>query len=148
MIKDYELQHGVVLVQLISSMIEPIFFEKFNPKSNASYVINNKIGIYIKYCAKRLTPWRFTFLRAHQEEIENLKNNYNDVFIILVCHKDGIVALDWNSLKTILDNEHKEVEWIAVSRGKNKMYSITGSDGILNFKVSKSDFPQKIIEKV
>lgn len=47
-----------------------------------------------------------------------------------MCGKDGIVVLDW----------------IAVSRGKNQMYSLSGSDGNLLYKLGRSDFPSKILK--
>lgn len=65
---------------------------------------------------------------------------------MLVCGKDGIAGIDFNELKLILDDNHEEVEWIRVHRTKNSLYGISGSNGSLNFKVSKDNFLKKILK--
>jgi hypothetical protein len=47
----------------------------------------------------------------------------------------------------LLDDNHNNVEWISASRGRNKEYSINGSDGGLSCKVGKSDFIRKIFHE-
>jgi hypothetical protein len=146
MIKEFEFFHGLVFARILHATERPLLIRRFRPASNASYVLNETIGLYIKYSSKRMTPWRFTFLKEHQEEIDALKNSLSTVFLTLVCHDDGIVCLGCPELKAILDHQHKPIEWISATRRKNQMYSVNGSDGKLDFKIGRSDFPAKLFK--
>ncbi len=145
MIKEYEYLHGVVFNRLCNISEVDLHIKPFKPGNYSSYIINNSAGLFIKYSGKRLSPWRFTFLKSHQDEIFELYAKYGEVFIALVCHLDGVVVLTYGELKQILDEMHEVSEWISVSRGRNKMYSVSASDGKLDFKVSKTSCPDKMI---
>ena len=144
MIKEFEFFHGVVFARLLHGTQRLVSIRAFDPNSNAAYVVDDSIGIYIKYSSKRLTPWRFTFSPEHKREIENLRSSKPRVFVVLVCNDDGIVCLTYSELNTILDDQHENHQWISASRHKREMYSIEGSNGRLEFKVGKDDFPNKL----
>lgn len=91
-----------------------------------------------------MTPWRFSFKKEHQQEIEQMKNELREVFLLLVCNDDGIVCLDYSELKQILDDQHDDIEWISATRHKREMYAVKGSDGKLGFKIGPNDFPEKL----
>lgn len=91
-----------------------------------------------------MTPWRFTFLKEHQAEIDLLHASFTNVFLLLVCNDDGIACLSFQELKIILDYQHDNMEWISVVRHKRQMYTVKGSNGVLDFKIGQSDFPKKI----
>lgn len=146
MIKEFEFYHGVIFSRLLHAAKKNISIRAYPTSDNASYVINDNIGIYVKYSSKRLTPWRFSFLKRHQDEILEMKNKFGEVFLLLVCHHDGIVALSFDDLKSILNDTHEEIEWVSVSRNKRQMYSVSGSDGDLKFKVGRNDFPDKLFK--
>lgn len=96
MIKEFEFYHGVVFSKLIHNPNCKITSIKlYNHRSNSSYILNNNVGIYIKYSTKRLTPWRFSFQKIHQGEILELQNAFPKVYILLVCGEDGIVTLSF-----------------------------------------------------
>ena len=141
MIKEFEFFHGAAFCKLIHN--KKIYSIVTYPTiDNASYVINSGIGIYIKYSKKRLSPWRFTFKKEHQDEILEMKKRFGAVYILLVCNDDGIVCLEYKQLKLVLDYLHEETEWIAVYRGRREKYSIEGSDGKLKFKIGVNDFSE------
>jgi len=146
MIKEFEFYHGVVFARILHAIQGEISFKSYPTQDNASYVLNNKIGIYVKYSTKRLSPWRFSFQKRHQEEIVEMKNRLGDVFLLLVCNDDGVVALNFEEIKSILNDVHDDVEWVSASRNRREMYSIKGSDGKLQFKVGRNDFPEKILK--
>ena len=139
MIREFEFFHGAALINLIHN--NKIYSIVTYPSAyNASYVINNGIGIYIKYSKKRISPWRFTFLIEHQDEIQEMQKKYEKLYILLVCNDDGIVCLDFAQLKLILDHFHKDAEWVAVYRNKREKYFIRGSDGELKVKMGVNNF--------
>jgi len=86
----------------------------------------------------------FSFNQSHQDEILEIKNRIGEVFLLLVCFDDGIVTLNFDELKIILDEIHQKVEWVRVSRNPREKYSVKGSDGKLKFKIGGNEFPRKI----
>lgn len=144
MIKEFEFFHGLVFARILHGTQRPLSIKPFPSTSNASYIVNDTIGIYVKYSGKRMTPWRFSFKKEHQDEIETMKKTFQSVFLLLVCNDDGIVCLSYGELKQILDDQHDPIEWISATRHKGEMYAIKGSDGKLNFKIGANDFPNKL----
>jgi len=146
MINKFNFYHWAVLSVIINNINKEISIIPYETKSNCSYIIDWKIGIYIKYSEKRMWPWRFSFLREHQDEILDMKNNFKKIFVIFICKDDWIVCLNFEELKKILDHNHDDIEWIAISRGKREKYKVTWSDGKLGYKIWNSDFPEKIFK--
>ncbi len=148
MIREFEFYHGAVFTCLLHGMPREVSIQLFPTQDNASYVIDNKIGIYIKYSSKRLSPWTFSFQSRHQDEIAEMKNKIGFAFVLLVCNDDGVVVLSFEELKQILDQSNGGTEWISVARNRREMYSVKGSNGKLQFKIGKNDFPSKIFNRI
>lgn len=144
-IKEYEFYNGVVLNRLIRKG-QPIDIDIFPTSGTNSFMINNKVGLFIKYSNKKISPWRFTFTKEHQEEMQIMRDLLENIFLILVCERDGIVCIEYSELKHVLDEHYEEIEWISVSRLKREQYSVKGSNGKLDFKIADTDFPKKIFE--
>lgn len=146
MIRDHELYHGAALLKLLSSGALPIEAKPFSASANNSaYVINEKIGLYIKHSSLRMSPWAFTFQPAHQEELIEMEVVLDDVFLLLVCERDGVAVLTSAEIRTVLNIGHKATQWISVKRGKREQYQVKGSNGALPSKVADSDYPKKVI---
>lgn len=143
MSKEFELYHRLALSKLIH-FNKLVSIKLYPTQSNSSYILDDGIGLFIKYSTKRMSPWRFSFLKEHQDEIEIMKSGLDKVFILLVCGVDGIVCLEYGELKKILDENHEMVEWISASRKPREQYVIKGTDGKLKFRVGQGDFPAKI----
>jgi hypothetical protein len=103
------------------------------------------IGLYLKYSRLRRSPWRFSFERPHQEEIDRLKAKHSEVFLIFVCDEDGYACIDYQDLKRILDDHFDDVEWVALTRKPNSFYRISGTDGAHDSPLPKNAFPGKIL---
>lgn len=146
MINEFEFFHGAVFSRILHSRPQGTNLKAYSSGDNAAYVLNEKIGLYIKHSSRRLSPWRFTFLPSHQKSFAKLKEKYGHTYLILVCNNDGIVILSFVDLMKVLDDNIKDAEWISVTRGKGKMYAVKGSDGKLEFKVGRNMFQQKLFE--
>lgn len=147
MIKEFEFYHGAALVRLLYGSDREVIIESFPSESNASYIINKSIGLYIKHSAKRMSPWRFSFSQEHRDEISEMKKGLDKVFLLLVCGEDGIVSLSFDEFKMIANETNGLVEWVSVVRNKNTEYAVEGSDGFLGYKISKKEFPGKLFEE-
>lgn len=148
MIHEYEFFHGAALMGLLGSSQEPMQVLAVPGFENSAYSINGRVGVYIKYSKKRLSPWTFTFTPKHQSTVQKLYESYGEVFILLVCNDDGVVGFNYSELRIILDDQFIGAEWIRVSRTKRKMYQVSGSDGRLSFKVGGEDYINKVFSKL
>jgi hypothetical protein len=146
MIKDYEYLHGVVFSRLCNVQGLEISIRPYGSSGYSAYVLNVCAGLYIKYSTKRLTPWRFTMLKAHRDDMLEMKESFGEVFTALVCNLDGVVVLSFEELGIILGDIHETAGWISVSRRKRGMYSISGSSGRLESKVGLRSCPDKIVD--
>ena len=145
-INEYQFFNGVVLNGLVRKG-KLLKIDVFPSSGNNAFTINEKVGIYIKYSKKVISPWRFTFLKEHQDEFKIMSELLTS-FLILVCNKDGIVCINSITLKKILDTKHESVEWISAARLKRESYEVKGSDGKLKFKININDFPRHVINKL
>ena len=136
--------YGVIFIGLLNKFRDKEFsFKEYPTKNRSSYVVKqdgNVFGIYIKFSAKRMTPWSFTFTKEHQIEIENMANSIEKIFIIFVCQEDGVAILSFDEFKNILDENYEENENVTVKRPPRGKYSVSGRDGKLNYKIAKNDY--------
>jgi hypothetical protein len=144
MTKGFEFYHGIVLTRLVHHVEGQVSIERFQAAANAAYIVNGNIGLYIKYCTKRMTPWRFTFRKEHKAELRAMKAKLKTVFIVLVCNDDGLACLSYDELMGIVENVREPMEWVSAKRRPRQMYAVEGSSGPLRFKVGPGEFPQKI----
>ena len=142
---EFEFYHGVALCRLIhDGRVNTI--KLYSEGSNSAYIINDEIGVYLKYCTKRLTPWQFTFSKIHCDELFTMINKFKNVFLVLVCHDDGIVCLNADEIKILLDYPTDRTQGISAARRPREKYGVSGKDGKLSYKFSDS-FPQDIFTR-
>ena len=135
--------HGAALIRVIRH--ESYRSVKVLEENDCSYLINDTVGIYIKYSQRKLPPWSFTFSEEHVREITEMGGSLEKVYVALVCNEDGICCLDWKEFATVISTESTTYpKWISASRMKGEKYSVSGRDGKLKHKIGNSDFPRKI----
>ena len=99
-LNEYEFYNGVVLNRLIRKG-KPIKIDVFPTSGNNSFMINEKVGLYIKYSTKKISPWRFSFTREHQEEMKIMRDLLDNIYLVLICGKDGIACIEYEELKQL-----------------------------------------------
>ena len=140
MIKDNEKYHGVVFARLTHINNEIKISSKINNDNN-SYIINDKIGIYVKYSKKRLTPWLFTFNKEQYSYVKKLILIAKNGYVVLVCNNDGICCVDFKQFLIVINKiDNDQTKSINITRYKNQMYEVSGTDGKINQKVADSMF--------
>lgn len=144
MLREFEFFHGVVLAEILHSTSEAVRLERFSEDFNAGYILNCSTGLYVKHCNKRLTPWRFSFQPEHLGQMLTMRESLDKLFVMLVCNNDGIVCLSHEEVIQILNLQHEATKWIRAHRRPRHMYSVTGSDGNLEFKVGGNDYRAKL----
>jgi len=127
MIADYKFYHGVVLAELVNHRTGPLVIDELNEDGRlSSYILDATVGLQIKHSTSRLNPWQFTFTKANLVQLLELQQRYQAVFIVLVCHTDGMVTLTLEETTSILAAGESDQAWIRVDRRKNEWYSVNG----------------------
>jgi len=135
MIADYKFYHGAVLAELVTLRGGALSINGQKDDGRLScYILNDAVGMQIKHSTNRLHPWQFTFTETNFAQLAALRRNYKEVFVVLVCRADGIVALTLEEVKRILAGGDSEQAWIRVDRRKNELYSISGCGAELSSK--------------
>ena len=138
MLHEYEFYQGVVLRQLTVEADTSLTFRPFVREGRINaFVMNGRIGVYIKHSSKRLTPWRFTFNIEQASDLLDLERGFPDTFIVFVCENDGLVTLDAASLHEIVSFQESDNAWVRVERPPNFQYEIGGNKAELNRKVAR-----------
>ena len=137
MINEYEMYHGQVLRNIICSVGLAVRIEDCDEQGRKnSFLINDKVSIYIKHSRKRLTPWIFTFHKGHLVELERLAI-YDNCFVVLVCGTDGNLALTIDEIVQLFNGCSSSSAFLRVVRHRNTMYEIFGPDGCLKRRVPR-----------
>ena|ERR1700728_3559145 len=144
MISEFEFFHGAVFARMLHSGQQVLSIKPYSESDNAAYVVNDSKAIYIKYCTKRLSPWRFSFQPRHHDLVLQMKEHMGEVFICLVCNDDGVVVLTFDEFQEVVKADGGTVEWLSAARNKRQMYLVKGPLGRLTFKVGKDDFSGKV----
>src|SRR5882672_882988 len=91
---EYEFYQGAVLRQLVIESETSITFRPFVREGRINaFVLNGRVGLYVKHSSKRMSPWRFSFTIEQVADLLDLETRYPDSFIAFVCESDGIVTL-------------------------------------------------------
>ena len=146
-IREIEYFYGIVFSRLISSGIS-IALKELNYGTKGAYLVNDAVPIFIKYTAKRLSPWSFNLTREHQDDFQRAKDQFGVMYLAFVCGRDGVCCIEFDQFKSVLDYVHDKVEWVRIIRKKNECYAVRGSDGELKGKISDSDFPRVILSRL
>lgn len=145
MIKEFGFYHGVVFSTLSHYSRKPLTIAQYHSRDNASYMINDHIGVYIKYSTKRLSPWHFSFQPLHLGELLEINRESRKLIVMLVCRDDGIVGLTFDELVQVIDVASISTESIGVNRRHREKYFVKGSLGALTRKIGKTDFCEKVL---
>jgi len=140
MIKKKHFYHGAALAQIA----EHSNFTAINADASVSgcaYIVNQGIGIYVKYAVEpkgKSREYSFTFLQDYLAQIKTLHDKYEGrVFVVMVCVSDGICAL---KAEVILDliGKHNKV----YGRDKNQYQIFVSAPSRKQFRLYVND-PQK-----
>lgn len=142
---NYTFYHGSALVRLIQEQRTygtKLYF------GNNCYLVNNESCIYFKHSTKRISPWQFTFMPEHLQEIANIESGCKRLFVVLICGEDGICCLNYKEIaQLILVGNIDQSKSIRISRGPREKYTVSGTDGELNHKIGDNDFPRRLFDE-
>jgi hypothetical protein len=138
MLDDYEFYQGVVLRHLAIETDYSVSFRPFVREGRINaFVVNGRVGVYMKHSSKRMSQWRFSFNIEQAADLLDLEHKFTDSFVVFVCGTDGLVTLSFADLHTIVSFQESENAWVSISRPPRTQYEIAGNRGELGNKVSR-----------
>jgi hypothetical protein len=130
MIPEYKLYHGAVLSELVDRCGSAVSIRAYQDSGRLlNYVLSDAVGIQVKHATQRLHPWQFTFPKTHLEMLASLKRRLKSVFIVLVCHTDGMVCLHVDEVLPSLSAVFGSQAWLRADRRKGEWYRVYGPAG-------------------
>lgn len=128
MIPEYKLYHGAVLAELVHELSVPVTVDELSEAGRlSSYILNGHIGLQIKHSGQRLHPWPFTFTRQNFSELLALRQTCDQVYLVLVCHTDGMVCLTLDEVAALITVADSEQAWLRIDRRRGQWYTVNGS---------------------
>jgi hypothetical protein len=150
--------HGAAILMLMEALGRQLpdkYFSLQTGESNSAYLITGfnpvnsqavQCGIFIKVASSRRSPWSYSFHENHQDELRLFRDKCGEAFSIYVNGTDGFTVLNFAETKIILDEEHEEQEWVAISRKPRQGYRVSGNDGRLNRPIPQNSYPSIMID--
>lgn len=127
MIPEYKFFHGAVLAEIVHILDRPVSIDElFEEGRLSSYVLDGRVGLYVKHSAVRLHPWQFTFTKQNFAELLALRERIEKVFLVLVCNTDGMVCLRMEELMGLIGASASEQSGIRIDRRRGQWYSVYG----------------------
>ena len=126
---NYERYHGIVLRGLITELSTGIHVKAEDAHGIVnSFILNQKVGLYIKHSTKRLSPWIFNFTEDNITEFDLLCDCTEHSFVCLVCGYDGFLTLNTGEIQQLIDLKGSEdcSRSIHIKRRKRHMYAVGG----------------------
>jgi len=128
MFDEYEFYQGVVLRQVLVGAKSLVCVRPFTKEGRInSFVLNAKVGLFIKHSTKRMSPWRFTFHIDQVADLLDLGAACSTSFISFVCGSDGIATIDLATLYALVTLQDTEKAWVRFERSAREMYSFAGN---------------------
>jgi hypothetical protein len=131
MISETEKYQGIVLRQLLAIQSRPLRIGNADLQGRLDAFCVEDAAFQIKFSSKRLSPWRFTYLRENIDELTGLSRSFNPVWLFLVCGSDGVVGLSMQEFLSIIEIGDGGAAWLRVNRSRNSMYRVGGALGDL-----------------
>lgn len=138
MISDADRYYGSVFSRIIDCMPVAVRIEKVIDGAPGFYIVNTRTPLLIKYSTSRFSPWQFNFHEEHQMQQQKLYELYGECVVAFCCGKDGVAAISHKDFRKVLDDNFEEQEAVTLRRRRKEMYRISGRDGVLDRKVSRS----------
>lgn len=142
MLDEYELYQGAVLRQIIAHADPSVRISPFKREGRLSaFVLNERLGLFIKHSAKRLSPWQFTFQVDHVSDVVEVERSYAESYVAFVCRTDGVVLVTTQGLRQLINFNSETVQWVRIDRARRSMYGVHGTSGVLPHKLAAGTTP-------
>jgi len=103
MITDREHYHGIALARIAAAFPEGMQIRPESSGYRNSYVLNERIGLHLKFSGARIAPWSFNFLANQVDEVATLVREFGDAWLIFICGLEGVAGIRYSELTSGLE---------------------------------------------
>jgi hypothetical protein len=118
--------HGQVLIELLDKRKNGIELFEYTIGQTRIYIVNEKVPIYCKYSTASEWNWTFSFNAQHKKVIKLLHENFGQCLIALICGRDGIAALNFRQVSSLLRFDEDTYDNLTARRQPNFGYEVSG----------------------
>jgi hypothetical protein len=140
--------HGSFLASLIDNSDKPIEIVREITTDNHLYTFNNKVGAYVTYNSKRMSPWTFSFEPKHVTSILELFARHEDGFVILVCGFETTAVLHKSEVLLLLPTDSSSNSSITIRTGHDRKLAVSGTAGELKSKIAKTRTYERLLSAI
>ena len=140
--------HGAFFSLLLEKLDSPVALQKIKMAGSGYYLLDEAIAVCLKWSSKRTGPWTFNFATSHRQTLQQLQRTYGEVFVCLICGRDGIAGLSFDEVTQILVTGSEEQQGISVRRRLRSMYEIGGPDGKFGRRVGRQTVFERLVRTI
>lgn len=150
-INDLEFLHGAAFLRLLkgTSYISISYLSSIHPSLYLVKNTNQESAVLFKISRKPTSSWSFSFSSQEEIALTIFHQTYPDVkvFIVLICHRDGVCCLSEEQLWTILNpSEGLAKQRISVKRELRGSYYVKGTGRVpLERTIPQNNWPDVIL---
>jgi hypothetical protein len=150
-INDLEFLHGAAFLRLLkgTSDISISYLSSIHPSLYFIKNTNKESAILFKISTKPNSSWSFSFSSQEEMAVLEFHNAYPDVqlFIALICHRDGICCLSEEQLWSIINSsEGLAKQRISVKRELRGSYYVKGTGRVpLEYTIPQNNWPNVVL---
>jgi hypothetical protein len=150
-INDLEFLHGAAFLRLLkgTSHVSISYLSSIHSSLYTIKNSNQESAILFKISKKPTSSWSFSFSSQEENALTTFHQTYPDVklFIVFICHRDGVCCLSEEQLWTIIDpNEGLANQRISVKRKLRGSYYVKGTGRVaLERTIPQSNWPDVVL---
>lgn len=138
MLDEYEFYQGAVLRKLVVECAHSLTLRPHVREGRINaFIVNGRVGLYVKHSSKRMSPWRFSFTIEQASDLLDLETRFPETFVVLICESDGLVTLNCVQLHEIVSFQDSQNAWVRVERPPRGQYDVGGNKGDLPNKLAR-----------
>ena len=136
MTHEFERYYGIVFTSLFEE-VSDVRIKKISDNDSA-YVLNNRLGLYIKHTTARISPWGYSFRTNDFAVIDQLELETTEIAFGLVCGFHGVCLISSQDLKVAGGVFQGDALRITVRTMRGGSWKVSGTAGELSTTRSKT----------
>jgi hypothetical protein len=133
---EFERYYGIVFTSLFEE-VSDVRLKKISDNDSA-YVLNNRLGLYIKHTTARISPWSYSFRTNDFAVIDQLELETTEIAFGLVCGFHGVCLISSQDLKVAGGVFQGDALRITVRTMRGGSWKVSGTAGELSTTRSKT----------
>ena len=134
---EYERYYGTAFMELFEEATSSVRIEARNSE-RTSFLINGKLGLYLKHSSARSNTWNFGFRENDYLAIKELKSVSKEIAFACICGFHGVCIISSKDFEKCAGYPTDFVSRITVRTKVRGSWTVTGSAGELSNTRSKT----------